>query len=218
MSKNTGKKKINKQITTALSVIAWSIIGLVIIWYLIVLFSIVYYLLFFKSLYIPEIVKMTNYSIALVLAWTLIVYILSMAWFKYNSYLLVLKEKKATKTNQLVYIQKDIPWSEALISKIDSQNILEELIRVKNNLEIVRLNQPVTISHANKKKPQELFNIAITAMNEGRFLYGISILRIIIGHPESSFIVKQVAIVKLSQCLFELGYEVFENIQAKKVI
>lgn len=218
MSKNTGKRKINKQITTALYVVAWSIIGIIIIWYLITLFSVVYYLIFFGSIYIPITVRVTQYSILLVIAWTLLVYILGMTWVTYNNYLLKLKKRKVPKTNQLVYMQKAIPWSEAMISKINSTNILEELLVVKNNLEIVRLHQPAIISHASKKKPQELFNIAITAMKEGRFLYGISILRIIIGHPESSFIVKQVAKVKLSQCLFELGYEGFENILAKKVI
>ncbi|MBM7572645.1 hypothetical protein [Aquibacillus albus] len=198
-----------KVIVLTLSVTGWIIIAITLLWYVIVLFSVFYSQLSMNGLYVPEIVNETKSRLVLVFIWTLIVFLFNVGWIKYNNCLPHSKERYDRKTNQILYMHTNIPWSEAVISTIHAQNVLQEAEQIKNSLSVVQPHPNETISNLKKMEPQQLLNLAITLIKSDHLSKGVSILRIILEHPESSALVKQVARIKVSQCLVELGHESF---------
>ncbi len=215
--KKEKNKKFKKVLIILATLITWVIVGAVISWHFIVLLWQIMSFKFSKNLYIAESVILTSYNMLVVVIWAITVYILSLVWVKYNNSSFAKKRKTKFNLNHLVYIEKDIQWSEALISKVNSQNILKEVDKVKDNLSVV-LYKPTSISYEGINQPQKLLNISISLMKKRKFLKGASYLRIILEHPESSVIIKNIAKVKLSQCLYELGYKDLANGLAEKVI
>jgi len=199
----------------------WGVVGAAIIWHLIGLVWFFYYTLISKSIYISDSVMLTSYSIIAVIAWALIVFFLSNVWVKYNDFLMLKKLKRLgvkNRSKQLIFIEKELAWSEAVISKFDSRNIFAEVEKVKNNLAVVNIHKSIANSHAINIEPHKLLNTSITLIKKGQILNGASILRIILEHSEASPLIKEVAKVKLSQCLYELGYKDLANGFIEKVI
>ena len=212
------KNNIKGKLALVIIIITWMVVGLVIIWHLIALLWVLIFSLTSRRLYIPESIRITIYSILAVLAWAIIVYLLCIAWVAYNKLLIAKKGQTINKSNCLVYIEKEMPWSEALISKVDSQSILEEVEKIKKSLIIINLCKPLSNPHLDIREPQKLLNISVALIKKGQLLNGISILRIILEHPGSSPLVKKIAGIKLAQCLYELGYRNVASGLAEKVI
>ena len=208
---------MRRHLLIILTVITWVIAGVVIGWYILVLFWVIISFGISKNLYIPESVKMTSYSMLAVIAWVFIVFIINIVWTKYNSYLLAKKKQAVYSPNHLAYIEKEMQWAEALISKVNSKNILQEVDRVKENLSVL-LYKPTITSFESVTQSQKLLNKSISLMKKGQFINGISYLRLILEDSESSLIIKDIAKVKLSQCLYELGYEELATGLAEKVV
>lgn len=211
-------KKLKNNLALLLISACWGIVGITIIWHLIGLIWVIYYTLISKSIYVPESVKLTSYSIIAVLTWAIIIFLLIIVWVKYNDFLMLKKSRVKYNSNHLIFIEKELTWSEAIITKVDSQNILGEVEKVKNNLAVVNIHKSIIDSYKNNIEPHKLLNSSILLINNGQFLDSASILRTILEHPESSPLIKEVAKVKLSQCLYELGYKDLANGFVEKVI
>lgn len=203
----THRRSLKERTAIVIAFITWGIVGVTLSWHVIVLMWAILPLFFSSNLYIPETVRMTSYTMAILMVWILVVYVLSMGWVKYNSSRLKQKNDTVNAFNQTVFIENDLLWSEAMISKIDLRSILEEVENLKKNMSVVTLQDSVNISHVSIRKPQKLLSKAIKLIRAGRLLNGISILRVILELPESSSMVKMVANIKLAQCLYELGYK-----------
>lgn len=211
-------KKLKNNLTLLLISACWGIVGVTIIWHLIGLTWVIYYTLISKSIYVPESVKLTSYSIIAVLSWAIIIFLLITVWVKYNDFLLLKKSRTKNNSNHLIFIEKELTWLEAKITKVDSQNILNEVEKVKNNLAVVNKNDSIDNCCKINIEPHKLLNSSILLIKKGQFIDSINILRTILEHPESSLLIKEVAKIKLAQCLYELGYKDLANGFVEKVI
>ncbi|MGD9678366.1 MAG: hypothetical protein AB7V16_08485 [Vulcanibacillus sp.] len=204
-------------ILVILTSIIWVVAGIVITWHSLVFLWAIISFGVSKNLYIPEPVKITSYSMLAIIAWGFIVFILNLVWIKYNNYHLTKKKKKMNSSKHLAYIEKEIQWVEAMIGKVNSKNLLQEVDRVKESLSVV-LYKPAVTTFETISQSQELLNKSILLMRKGQFTNGISCLRLILEDSESSLIIKNIAKIKLSQCLYELGYEDLANGLGEKVV
>lgn len=190
-----------------IGLITWGIVGITLIWHVIVIMWNIFPFFFSSNLYIPETVKITSYMMGIVVLWILVVSLLSVAWVKYNRFRFKKKRNLVNAINHSTFIGKALPWSEILISKINSQSILKEVESVKKNISVVKLQSTILKSNVRIRHPEKQLNKAISLIRNGDLTKGISTLRMILELPEAPPIVKKVANVKLSQCLYELGYK-----------
>jgi hypothetical protein len=204
------KKQSNKRnqiLANIVTVTTWMYVGIAFLWYVFSLFSLLFFNLFLDKLYIPEMVKVSSYSIALVIFWTIIVYGLSMTWEKYNSYLFKKKKQNVSTQSQIAYINERITWSEAILSNITTENILMNRESVKNSLVVLPNNDEKGITNLHTMDSQKLLSIATGYIKKRKYSNAISILRIILGRENVSAIIVNIAEIKLSHCLYELGFE-----------
>lgn len=201
------RRKFYNIITIFLSILGWVMVGLTLLWYLVALFSIFFYSVSLDGLYIPSLVQDTKFTISIIVMWTLIVCTLSFMWIRYNN--IKLPKRKVSNRPLLVNTDTTIPWSEAIIEKNDTENIFNERERLIKSLSIIRFHPSIDNSRLYKMEPEKLLSIAVTLIEKGRFLNGMSLLRIVLEHQKASLFVKKIAKIKLTQCFYELGYESF---------
>jgi hypothetical protein len=209
---------MKKELTVILSILTWSFVGTTIIWFMIVLFSDIFHSFYLKSSYITQIMMDTKMIMKIVMIWTLIVCVISMAWVAYNNFLLKMGAGYENKPDPLVYLGQGIPWAEAVISKIEARHILKEIEGVKKSLSVIKFHATPATSYASPMQPHQILNRAMAVMKKGRYLHSLSMLRILLGHPDSSPIMKQLAKIKITECLYELGYEGLANGLAEQAV
>jgi hypothetical protein len=207
------QKNARKIIAAIVSISSWIFVFTTLIWFGASLFSFTFINLSNEDVYIPDTVKMSYYSFIILICWIIFVFFIAMSWQKYNSYILQKQSKheEVNRTNNLVFMQGKINWSEAVISNVPSLNILDEVDVMKNNLKVVHENEAVSINNLRKMEAHKLLSLATSFMKKRDYTTGLSILRVLLEHEDASPIILKVSKIKMSQCIYELGYNGIAN-------
>lgn len=201
-SKSEEKKKYRK-LPIFLTLIMWIIFGSVLYWHIIVFMWVIFSINNTENIYFPESVSTSLNYILIVIVWIILVTIIGIILRKNNN---IQAKKKMHKSERVKYIEREIQWSEAMISNINSQKILKEINTVRENFTVVS-NKKSILSNKIYSQPQKLLNVASSLIKQGQIVNGMSYLRIILDHPDSSYMLKNIAKIKLSQCLYQIGYK-----------
>lgn len=200
---------MKKPLVVAISALAWTFVGMTCLWYLLVLGSGIYDSCFIPTPYIPEMIANTQSTVRLILLWTLAVGVLSLSWVTYNRHRFKPAGSPEVEPVPLVDMPRarDIPWSEAVVTKLDAKHILTEAGNVLSNLSIIRLHAPAQALQPELMEPHRLFNQAVSLMKKDKYSSAVSLLRKLLSHPGSSPILKRMAEWKLAECLHTWGFE-----------
>lgn len=218
MEQTNKNKEIKKYFSVFFTLFTWIIVGVVVIWHIIVLLWVILSFGVPNDIYLSESVRTTSYYMLALLVWIAVVTIISKMWGRYNKNKKILKvNKSCINSNQLLFIEKDIQWTEASISNINTKKILNEIDKVKENLSILTYKTSA-LKYERNYQPKKLLNKANILIKQGQFLNGISYLRVILDHPDATDMIKNIAKIKLSQCLYNSGYEEMADILMEKII
>ena len=182
---------------------AWVIMGISIIWLIIVISSSLYFSLAFQDIYIPKATRFTALCILLIIGWSIIVFLGSLVWQWYRGLNHKQERKLATYESKLHYKIGETSWSEASISISSNHFTLEE------SRDVIRDNLIVKNEKRDERIPCKLLNQATCYMNQGQYLKSLSMLRLILNHPDTTEIEIKIVQIKLSKCCDVLGYKHF---------
>ena len=94
-------------------------------------------------------------------------------------------------------------------SQLNTNNNLQTIVETETNTTHLLNTEESRLKgySINHQQPEKLLNNAIKCIKSSEIITAISILRVIIEHPNASNTVKKIANLKISQCLYQIGYK-----------
>lgn len=182
------------------TVVGWAVLSIFVGW---VLTAVGWYLLavlWRRELFVPSSVASTAYSVALVLLWAAIIFLLQSAWAKFNFARYFQRNRR--RVDPLAdHVPPPLSWAEITVSPSHSGANAEATTASKPGIDV----RWIAITPANSS-PTRLLSEAASLSMRGDYVRAMSLLRLVIGHPEAPFFARQVAACRLSRLLSITGH------------